>query len=273
MCDLDGRRLAAPIFSLSAPLRRTRSPDRPPMKWKLWLRQLSVSAPRVAVRTQLPWALRLALLAGAGFAAAAGLYAVYEVARQTVVPGGNDRSAEIAQLQAQLTKVTAERERSAAQAVQADNQLNVERATREQFGLQLKALEEDNGRLKADLAFFESLLPAPAAARGVVIRSFKLQPDADDGSLRYRLLVQQSRPERDFAGDVTLAINLVKDGRALVMKLPDAALPAAGPPRLAFRHYQRVEGSFPLPPGAVVRSVQVTISAGGEQRVQQTFAM
>ena len=28
------------------------------MKLKLWLRNLSVSAPRVAVRTQLPWALR-----------------------------------------------------------------------------------------------------------------------------------------------------------------------------------------------------------------------
>jgi len=37
----------------------------------------------------------------------------------------------------------------------------------------MKTLEEDNARLRADLAFFESLLPAPAAAvRGLVIRSF-----------------------------------------------------------------------------------------------------
>jgi len=32
------------------------------MKLKLWLRNLSVSAPRVAVRTQLPWALRAGVL-------------------------------------------------------------------------------------------------------------------------------------------------------------------------------------------------------------------
>jgi hypothetical protein len=244
------------------------------MKWKLWLRQLSVSAPRVAVRTQLPWALRLlGLLAVVGLVAG-GLYGVYQYARSA---GGPDRDALIAEtteLRAKLAKTSAERERFAAQAVQADNQLKIERATQVEMASQLKALEDDNARLKADLAFFESLLPAPAAARGIVVRSFRLTADADEASMRYRLLVQQSgRPERDFVGEVALVFNAVKDGRALTMKLPDAALPAAGPAKLAFRHYQRVEGSLPMPAGVVVRSVQVTITAGGEMRAQQTFAM
>jgi hypothetical protein len=92
--------------------------------------------------------------------------------------------------------------------------------------------------------------------------------------LRYRLLVQQSgRPDRDFVGTVVLKVSLQQDGRSTVLQLPDTAHPAAGPAPLSFRHYQRVEGSFSVPVGAAVRSVQVTISSGGETRAQQTYSM
>ena len=92
--------------------------------------------------------------------------------------------------------------------------------------------------------------------------------------MRYRLLVQQSgRPDRDFVGAVNLQVALQKDGHPSMIQLPDPALSDAGPTPLAFRHYQRVEGTFAVPSGATVRSVQVTITSGGETRAQQTFAM
>jgi hypothetical protein len=244
------------------------------MKLKLWMRNLSVSAPRVAVRTQLPWALRAGVLLVAVLIAAAGLAAVYRYARDVGQPDHGTTLAELEDARSQLQRLTAERDRFAAEAVQMENQLRVEHATREGIAVQMKTLEEDNARLRADLAFFESLLPAPAAARGVVIRSFQLQPDIDEATLRYRLLVQQSgRPDRDFVGTVVLKVSLQQDGRSTVLQLPDAAHPAAGPAPLSFRHYQRVEGSFSVPLGAVVRSVQVTISSGGETRAQQTYSM
>jgi len=238
------------------------------------MRNLSVSAPRVAVRTQLPWALRAGVLLVAVLIAAAGLAAVYRYARDVGQPDHGTTLAELEDARSQLQRLTAERDRFAAEAVQMENQLRVEHATREGIAVQMKTLEEDNARLRADLAFFESLLPAPAAARGVVIRSFQLQPDIDEATLRYRLLVQQSgRPDRDFVGTVVLKVSLQQDGRSTVLQLPDAAHPAAGPAPLSFRHYQRVEGSFSVPLGAVVRSVQVTISSGGETRAQQTYSM
>jgi len=244
------------------------------MKLKLWLRNLSVSGPHVAVRTQLPWSVRTALsLIVLGFAAA-GLVLVYHSARNSSFPGADDLASELGQTRDQLLQMTAERDRLAAQAVQTENQLKVERATQLQIAAQMRSLEEDSARLKGDLAFFESLLPAQGAPHGVVIRSFKLQPDADDGQMRYRLLVQQSgRPDRDFVGTVGLRVTLQKDGQSSMIQLPDPAMAAAGPAPLAFRHYQRVEGTFALPSGATVRSVQVTITSGGETRAQQTFAM
>jgi hypothetical protein len=201
------------------------------MKLKRWLRNLSVSAPRVAVRSQLPWALRAAVLLIAASIAAASMLAVYRYARGI---GGPDH-ATISRLDEATVQALPRTERLPRKLCSRKS-VRVERATREGIALQMKTLEEDNARLRADLAFFESLLPAPAATRGVVIRSFRLQPDVDEETLRYRLLVQQSgRPDRDFVGAVVLKVNLQKDGSTSVLQLPDASLPEAGPAPLSCR--------------------------------------
>jgi hypothetical protein len=244
------------------------------MKWKLWVSNLSVSGPRVAVRTQLPWPLRalLALIA-LSLAFAAG-FAVSEVARGLGRTGSAEQGAELDRLRSQLAQALTDRDRETAAAVNWESRLKVEHSAQEQVRVQVKMLEDENARLKGDLAFFESLLPMPVDAKGVVIRSFRVQADAEPDSLRYRLLVQQSgRPERDFVGEVTLTINLQDGGRPAVVQLPDPAVPGAGPAPLSFRHYQRLEGNFPVPAGAKVRSVLVRIRSDGETRAQQTFTM
>ena len=58
------------------------------MKLKLWLRNLSVSGPHVAVRTRLPWTVRAALSLIVLGLAAAGLVLVYHYARNSSFPGG-----------------------------------------------------------------------------------------------------------------------------------------------------------------------------------------
>jgi hypothetical protein len=244
------------------------------MKWKLWVRNLSVSGPRVAVRTQLPWPLRALIgFAGAALAVAAG-FAIYEYGLSLGGPGRDELSAELDRVRMQLEQTTADRDRQATAAVNWESQLKVERSAQEQVRLQVRALEDENARLKADLSFFESLLPMPANAKGVVIRSFRIQADGEPNVLRYRLLVQQSgRPDRDFVGSAMLTVNLQQGGRPWILQLPDPALPNAGPAPLSFRHYQRVEGTFTVPTGATVHSVLVRIQSGGETRAQQTFTM
>lgn len=244
------------------------------MKWKLWVSNLSVSGPRVAVRTQLPWPLRaLIALFALSLAFAAGL-ASSEIVRGFGRTERAEQGVEPDRLRSQLAQALADRDREAAAAVNWENRLKVEHSAQEQVRVQVKTLEDENARLKGDLAFFESLLPMPAGAKGVVIRSFRVQADGEPNSLRYRLLVQQSgRPNRDFVGAVSLTVNLQQGGRPWVLQLPDPGLPNAGPAPLSFRHYQRVEGSFAVPAGATVRSVLVRIQSEGETRAQQTFTM
>jgi len=244
------------------------------MKWKRWVSSLSVSGPRVAVRTQLPWPLRaLFAFVALSLAFAAGL-ASSGFVRGVGQTEGTAQGLELEGLRAQLAQAVAERDREAAAAVNWESRLKVEQSAQEQVRVQVKMLEDENSRLKGDLAFFESLLPMPVNAKGVVIRSFRVQADNEPNSMRYRLLVQQSgRPERDFVGEVTLTVNLQDGDRSAVVRLPDPAMPTAGPAPLSFRHYQRLEGNFPVPAGATVRSVLVRILSDGETRAQQTFTM
>ena len=148
------------------------------MKWKLWVSNLSVSGPRVAVRTQLPWPLR-ALLAfiALSLAFAAGL-ASSEIVRGFGRTERAEQGAELDRLRSQLAQALADRDREAAAAVNWESRLKVERSAQEQVRVQVKMLEDENARLKGDLAFFESLLPMPVDAKGVVIRSFRVQADS-----------------------------------------------------------------------------------------------
>lgn len=245
------------------------------MKWKLFLRNLSVSAPRMTVRSQLPLPLKALL----GFlvlalAAAVGV-GLYEYGRDWTGPDRKDLIAEIERTQSLLRESRAERDRFAAAATALESQIKIDRAAQDQLAQQVSQLEADRNRLREDLAFFESLLPTKRGAQGVVIRSFRLQPDDEPRQLRYRLLVQQAgKPDRDFVGSVEMQVNLVQGGRSTMIELPDPAVPEmAKSLELSFRHYQRVEGVFALPQGAVARSVLVRIVASGKTQAQQNFTL
>ncbi|HRK57849.1 MAG TPA: hypothetical protein PLQ67_10055, partial [Burkholderiaceae bacterium] len=111
---------------------------------------------------------------------------------------------------------------------------------------------------------------------GVLIRSFRLQPEATTGDgerMRYKLLVQQSgRPKKDFSGSVQLVVHYAHGGRDATLQLPQGTLDKAPSHlQLSFRHYQRVEGTLSLPAGAVARSVLVRIMSGRQVKAQQTF--
>ncbi|HXY22928.1 MAG TPA: DUF6776 family protein [Burkholderiaceae bacterium] len=244
------------------------------MKWKLFFRNLSVSSPQVTIRSRLSWPLRLVLaFIFATIAAAAGV-AIYEFGRDFGGPDRRSLQAEIDRLNAQVLELTAERDRNAAQATAYESELKVQMAAQEQLLQQVTGLEAEQTRMQGDLSFFESLLPAGKGDKGVVIRSFRVQPDAETSKMRYRLLVQQSgKPDKDFVGSVQLRVNFTQNSRGFTLQVPDvnAAPETLQGLQLSFRHYQRVEGGFSLPPGAVARSVQVRILAGGETQLQQTF--
>jgi hypothetical protein len=235
------------------------------MRWKLLRRRLSVSAPRMIVRSALPWPLRMAAAALVlGFSAALALWA-FEFGRD-IAGLDRDIEAEVLALRAEATTLRA----SLAQAQQVSNAaeslLLAERAAQEALAQQMRALEADRQALRDDLGFFEQLLPAEGA--GLQVRGLRAEGLAP-GQLRFQMLVMQNlRSTGEFNGRYELRLTGTRDGRPWAWNPPDGARP------LSLKQYIRVEGMIDHPADAVIQALQArVIDARGTTLATQTVRL
>lgn len=236
------------------------------MKLRLWRRRMSVSSPRLTIRTRTPWPMRVLIVVIAFLVGAAGMW-LYDSGRFSTASPDNARAL-AREYKERLDQVTAERDQLSSAANAAESQLNIERSAQKQLAAQVKSLEADNTRLKEDLAFFESLLPNATGPVGVSIRRLKIDQVAPN-QLRYRLLIMQGgKGDRRFVGSLQLAVTALQDGKSAMMTFP--AVPADQEKfKLSFMHYQRVEGVLTLPEGAATKQVQARVLENGQVRAQQ----
>lgn len=235
------------------------------------LRQrFGIAAPRMAVRTHTPWYLRWLALAVLLTLAAALAVWMYDAGRRFA---GFDRSevqGELATARAELARLGGELERVRAVANAADSRLSIERTAQQKLAQQIKGMEQENARLREELALFESMLSSDSAAAAAplsVLRA-RVLPDVLPGEYRYSILLRAGGPRRtkDFTGRLELVVSLTEDGRSAMISVPGTAEPdtaAQAPFRLAFKHFQRVDGVFRVNPKARVVSVQVRVFESG----------
>ncbi len=245
------------------------------MAGRLWkLRQrFGIAAPKVAVRTQVPWYLRwlgIALLLAFSAALAAWMY---DAGRRFA---GFDRSEveqELSAARRELAETRAELERLRALANAADSRVSIERTAQTKLAQQIRAAEQENARLREELAIFESMLSSDSSsASPLSILRFKVEPEVIPGEYRYRLLLLASgaRRGRDFQGRLELVVSLTEGGRSAMITVPAPAEAGSPAYRLAFKHFQRAEGSFRVNPKARVESVQVRVYEDGSGQARAT---
>jgi len=127
---------------------------------------------------------------------------------------------------------------------------------------QLHAAEAELGQLRADLAFFDTLLPASGHG-GLQIRNFRVTVGDEAGApLHYRLLLQGA-PAAGQA--LRFIVTGVRGGRPATVTLPPAPVPAAASSAsAALRAYRRVEGELKLPADVGARHVTVEVMQGAQ---------
>ena len=243
------------------------------------LRQrFGIAAPRVAIHSQIPWYWRwvgFAVMLGISAASAAW---IYDAGRRFA---GFDRSEvqeELGRVKTSLDATHAEVERLTVIANAADSRLSIERTAQQKLAQQIRTLEQDNARLKEELATFESMLSSEARnANAVSVYRFKVEPDVLPGEYRYRLLLMtpSTRREREFHGRLELVVSLTEGGRSAMMSFPEPADAGATAFKLGFKYFQRVEGTFRVSPKAKVDSVQVRVYEAGatQPRATQSVTM
>lgn len=185
-----------------------------------------------------------------GFSAAIALWA-FEFGKG-IAGLDRDAKAELARLRSEAGQLRLERDKSQSIANTAESMLKAERATQERLTQQLRQVESDNLVLKADLGFFEKLLPASGNDE-LAIRALQAEIKGP-GQLRFQILVMQSgKAVSEFSGRYELALSGTLEGRPWTLAQPGGAR------SLLIRNYARLEGVVEYPAAAVLKTVQVKV--------------
>ena len=235
------------------------------MRFKLLRRRLTISAPRMAVRSAMPWPLRWAGVAIVlGFCASISLWA-FEFGK-SIAGVDTDAKEELVRLRADAAKLREERDKAQSVFNTSASLMTAEKAAQESMAARIRTLEAENRALRDDLGFFEKLIPTSGG--GVAIRG--LQAEVLGGTqLKWQVLViQPVKNAPEFQGKLEMSIGGTLDGKPWMLELP-----GGGTQPLQFRQYRRIEGMVDLPPQAVVKNVSAKVMEGAVTRAVQSIKL
>ena len=226
---------------------------------------------RLSVRPHVPWPWRGVLLAALGVAMAVLVWWVFDAGRQFA---GLDRATYKTQVE-NLSALKAENGqlRSTVEGLQRQSQ--IDKASQAELAKSVTQLQEENARLKEEVGFFRSIMSSGKLADGLSVQNFRVEADALPNEYRYHmLLVQGGSREEEFVGKAQLVLNLVKNGAASVLTLPDddKSSPSLN---VNVKYYQRLDGRFKLSPGTVIKSANLRVieKSSGQVKLSRTLAV
>lgn len=235
------------------------------MRLRLLRRRLTVSAPRVSVRSALPWPFRWLLGAVVlGFSGAVALWA-FEFGKDIA---GLDRNAkqELAQLRLEVQQLRTDLVKAQSVANTSDSLLTAEKAAQEQLVVQIRQLQADNQELRNDLGFFERLIPG-TGTDALAIRGLQAERVSEAQIKWQALMIQAMKNAPDFRGALEITFAGTLDGK------PWSLSQASTPQPVVIKSYLRQEGVVDVPPGAVVKTVTARILQGGVVKSVQTLKL
>jgi hypothetical protein len=235
------------------------------LKLRLFRRRLTISSPRMSVRSALPWPLRwIAFAIVLGFSAAIALWA-FEFGKGIAGLDGKAHE-ELVSLREEVASLHADREKAQSVANTSGSLLTAEKAVQEKMASQIKQLESDNRSLRDDLGFFQKLLPA-STTESASIRSLQAEV-VSETQLKWQVLViQPVKGATTFNGKLELTVSGTQGGKPWVMSLP------GGAQLLQFKQFRRIEGMLDLPALTVVKTVTAKVIEGTAVRSVQTFKL
>lgn len=240
-----------------------------PSLLKKFRQRFGIAAPRLTVQTHVAWywrVLGVIVLLACSFALAAW---IYDAGRRFAGFDRRETEQELAQLHERVDTLSREAATLRASVNASDSKLQIERTAQTQLAKQVKALEDENARLKEDLAFFENLIPGEHRDNALLVNRFRVDPGELPGEFRYRLLLLQGgKRDKPFQGTLQLLVTLQQNGKDAIITLPQEG--SAQAYKISFKYFQRVEGTFRVAPDAHVKTVRVRIFEAGSNQVRAT---
>lgn len=224
----------------------------------LWFGLLSVAL-------ALAWALRERTLANTDVARMRQAYAIAQSEWEAQADELQQLRQRVQSLEATLAQ---QRETvSEAQAVSqtAQSQSLADQAAQDELARQMRVLQQENGRLKQDLAFFQSAIPKGGVKGGLALRRFEAQRIAPTQVRWQALVVQPIKNAEPWQGTLNIVLSGELDGQ------PWTQSPVAGPTRVSLIQFVRLEGVMTIPPEAKLLSISAKLLKDQRVVAVQTF--
>jgi len=237
-------------------------------------RRFGITAPRVAVRTHVPWYLRaisIVVLTGVSLALAGW---VYDTGRRMA---GFDQS-ETVNLVKELrqTNATLDEEVARLRSLQAANQssLQIDQAAQGLLAEKNKALLSENARLKEELAVFERLTKLEGKADDAVsLDRLSVRAEGPPGRYRFSFLIALQGARRGKETRFSLQIVAAPRGQGAAIIFPRADDPDPAQYEIALRNFKRVEGKFEVPANFALGGVEIRIFEAGVIKASKNLTL
>ena len=237
--------------------------------------RFGISARRVAIRTHVPWywrALSIVVLSGVSLALAGWIYDAGQRFAGFHQTASDD---EIAEMRVRIASIETELDAARKVANASESRLRIESTSQERLSAQIKALEDENASLKADVAMFENLAGGQGGDAGLAISRLQVVPVGSGGQYRYRLLLAQTSEKKDkeFKGTIQLIATTQRGNETALVQFPAAGDPDPSQFQVSFRYFRRMEGVFKVVEGVQVRRIEARLLQDGLVKASQAIIL
>jgi regulator of replication initiation timing len=227
----------------------------------------------MTIRSQLAWywrwllnVLMMAAVAGAVWWLVENSYRITGFNREEAKQQIDSFSEENARLRREL-------EVAKSSLAERDRQAAIDRASQSELARNVTQLQDENATLKEELGFLRNVMSSGTAPEGLGVANLKVEPDGLPHEFRYRMLLTQGgQRKQDFKGRVQVVARVAHQGGITSLTFPDPSA-GEGAGAVEFRFYQKVDGRFRIPEGAVLKSFEVRVLAipGGQVKLSRTL--
>jgi hypothetical protein len=249
-----------------------------PAWWRRARQHFSIDAPRMAVRSRLPWPWRA--LVGIVLVAIVGGMWWWGFDFGQFFGGVNrpEIEARIAALETANAELRKDNALLKSKTLQQETELAMASGKEATLSRQALELSAENAQIKEEAAFLQQLVADSNKQAGLSIQRLTVERESD-AAWRYRVLVVRGgSPKEEFTGNVTMQLTLqpATEGagpQPTLLTLPDEQPANAAALTLKFKYYQRLEGTISVPSGAAVRSVTVRAYETGQTAPRATRSL
>lgn len=261
--------------------------------------RFGISAPRVAVRTHVPWHFRTAGVVVAVAFSAILIGWAYDAGRRSAGfdQGGASQAAEELRLANKTLEDEAARLRSLLTI--SESSLQIEQAAQRNLSEKNTNLAEENAKLKEEIIVFQKLAklegkhspppPAPVKIETNKPDNVKTEQVVPDGLVAIdRLSLRQGSSPGQYRYSFMLALQGARRGRETKLNLQIALSPRVGSPNakielprqgdkdlaqyeIVLRNFRRIDGKFELPADFVAGAAEFKISEAGILKASKRF--